>query len=164
MSNGFNPKTVRLQEIYLNILTGEQCKQFTTEINTERELCAGKKIYPHMRIFLAREDQAGGESFQELSSEETKDEKAGMEDEGKDETKNKTKRRNVLPSVLKSSNNTGRDWAIGGGDTCQGDSGGPLIKWLGKVGVMIGVVSRGTRCGMLDSAGIYIREERGRCG
>ena len=150
MSNGFKPGRMRLQEIYLDILTAEQCKQFTTEINTVRELCAGKKIYPHIRVYLAREDQVGGQSFQELSveEEEEEDKEEDMETKG------------IVPSVLMRSNDSERDWALGGGDTCQGDSGGPLIKWLGGVGVMIGVVSRGTRCGRLDSAGIYIRQER----
>ena len=66
----------------------------------------------------------------------------------------------ILPSVIRASNYTDRDWVIGGGDTCQGDSGGPLIKKMGKVSVLVGVVSRGTRCGRLDQAGIYIREEQ----
>ncbi|XP_023349609.1 uncharacterized protein LOC111718292 isoform X3 [Eurytemora carolleeae] len=55
---------------------------------------------------------------------------------------------------------------IGGSDTCQGDSGGPL--WvesdlethngnLSKVGVLVGIVSRGKGCAMRNYPGIYTR-------
>ena len=137
-SNGF-VKRQRLQSIYLDILTVKQCGQFTADINPVRELCAGKKISPLFRIYLAKDSAPSGESFQELSVEEEED---------------------IRPTILRKINKTGRSWALGGGDTCQGDSGGPLIKQLGEVAVLVGVVSRGTRCGRLDSAGIYIREER----
>ena len=140
-SNGFVKKQ-RLQSIYLDILTVEQCGKFTTDINPVRELCAGKKINPLFRIYLAQDTAPSGESFQELSVEEE----------------------DIRPTILRKLNNTGRSWALGGGDTCQGDSGGPLTKQLGEVAVLVGVVSRGTRCGRQDSAGIYIREERGREG
>ena len=129
-SNGF-VKRQRLQSIYLDILTVEQCGHFTSDINPVRELCAGKKISPLFRLYLAQD-----ESFQELSVEEQED---------------------IRPTILRAVNKTERSWALGGGDTCQGDSGGPLIKVLGKVAVLVGVVSRGTRCGRQDSAGIYIR-------
>ena len=140
-SNGF-VKRKRLNSIYLDILTVKQCGQFTENINPVRELCAGKKISPLFRIYLAQDSAPSGESFQEISAEEV--------------------RPTIRPTILQKINSTRRSWAIGGGDTCQGDSGGPLIKRLGGVAVLVGVVSRGTRCGRLDSAGIYVREERER--
>ena len=137
-------KRQRLQSIYLDILTVEQCAQFTSDINPVRELCAGKKIKPLFQIYLGQDTAPSGESFQELSVEQE----------------------DIRPTILRKLNKS-RTWALGGGDTCQGDSGGPLIKRLGNVDVLVGVVSRGTRCGRQDSAGIYIRqgerEEEGDC-
>ena len=59
-TNGFSQRG-RLQEIYLDILSVKQCREFTTNINPVRELCAAKKISPHIRVYQAQ-DKPGRES------------------------------------------------------------------------------------------------------
>ena len=55
----YRSKNTKLQHIFLDILSPEECKVFAKGINPARELCAAKKIKPSLKVFNITDDEKG---------------------------------------------------------------------------------------------------------
>lgn len=125
----------KLQETVIDLLTPEQCEDWgmIMDFNRTIEFCGGRKNYfPTVLKYKRIKSLKHNNYF--FKSIGTAINYLGFK---------KTK----------------YDFYIGGTDSCQGDSGGPIYQWMGpqKRAYVIGVVSRGTGCGNLNSPGIFTR-------
>lgn len=72
----------------------------------------------------------------------------------------KTKKFTNLPKTTTMEKDEEKRFMVGGRDACVGDSGGPLWIWVGnkqKLAFVVGVVSRGLDCAIVNTPGVYTR-------